>query len=186
MNASVKRVAARKGALTHDAVSRALPRERAYVMWDDAVVGFGLRVSPGGTKSFFVQCRTGAGRRSDRNRKVTLGRFPAMTPADARKRAQALIGAMQDGRDPSQDRARARALPTLGEAVEEWLRITESELKTSSHARYRHGIGPVIAGWHTRRPDHVTREEVAARFAEVTHRRGAATANQGMRALGAV
>ena len=44
MSAGVKRVAARKGALTHAAVSRALPLERPYVLWDDAVVGFGLRI----------------------------------------------------------------------------------------------------------------------------------------------
>ena len=128
MNAGVKRLAVRKGALTHAAVSRAMPLERPYVLWDDAVAGFGLRISPGGTKSFFVQCRTGAGRRGNRNRKITLGRFPAMSPADARKRAQVLVGAMRDGRDPAQERARARALPTLGTAAEEWLRIKAPEV----------------------------------------------------------
>ena len=186
MSAGVKRVAVHKGALTHAAVSRALPLERPYVLWDDAVVGFGLRISPGGTKSFFVQCRTEAGRRSDRNRKITLGRFPALTPGDARKRAQALIGAMRDGRDPAQERARARALPTLGEAVEEWLRVKEPEVTARSLTNYRHSIGAVIAGWHTRRLDRLTREELAARFAEVTSRHGAVTANRAILVLGAL
>ena len=135
MNASAKRVAARKCALTHEAVTRAAPRQRPYVIWDDKVTGLGLRVSPGGTKSFFVQCRTGAGRRTDANRKTTLERFPQLSPADARKRAQALIGAMRDGGDPSQARARARALPTLGESVEDWLRVKEAHVTASTLAR---------------------------------------------------
>ena len=177
MNASAKRVAARKCALTHEAVTRAAPRQRPYVIWDDKVTGLGLRVSPGGTKSFFVQCRTGAGRRTDANRKTTLERFPQLSPADARKRAQALIGAVRDGGDPSQARARARALPTLGEAVEDWLRIKETHVAASTLARYRRGVRATSTGWRTRRLDRVTREDIALRFNEVTRKHGKVDAN---------
>ena len=135
MNASAKRVAARKTNLTLEVVSRALAHQRPYFIWDDRVTGFGLRVSPGGAKSFFVQYRTGAGRRTDANRKTTLGRFPRLSPVDARKRAQALIGSVRDGADPSRERARARALPTLGEAAEAWLRIKEPHVAGSTLAR---------------------------------------------------
>ena len=73
MSAPGKRVAARKSALTGELVSRAESGGAPYVIWDDRLTGFGVRVSPGGTKAFFVQYRTGEGRRTDRNRKLTRG-----------------------------------------------------------------------------------------------------------------
>ena len=186
MSASTKRVAARRCALTQEAVTRAAPRQRPYVIWDDKVTGLGLRVSPGGTKSFFVQCRTGAGRRTDANRKTTLGRFPRLSPADARKRAQALIGSVRDGGDPTLARARARALPTLAEAVEDWLRVKEPHVAARTLAKYTRSVRATSTGWHTRRLDRVTREDIAARFDEVTRRHGKVEANVGIMVLAAV
>ena len=71
-------MAARKSALTREVVSRAEPLGSPYVIWDDRLTGFGVRVSPRGAKSFFVQYRNGEGRRTDPNRKLTLGRFRAL------------------------------------------------------------------------------------------------------------
>ena len=186
MSAGAKRVAARKTTLTHEAVCRAPALRRPYCVWDDRVIGFGLRVSPGGTKSFFVQYRTGGGRRTDANRKTTLGRFPRLSPVDARKRAQALIGSVRDGADPSRARARARALPTLGEAGEAWLRIKEPHVAGSTLARYRYGVAVALGAWRSRRLDRLTREDVATRFDAMTLAHGKASANLGMNVLGAV
>ena len=186
MSERAQRVAARRATLTHDVVSRALPLRSPYAIWDDKVTGFGLRVSPGGTKSFFVQCCTGAGRRTDKNRKITLGRFPPMAPADARKRAQALIGSVRDGGDPAQERARARALPTLGEAAEDWLRIKAPHLAPRSLSKYRHALRIVLNGWHTRRLDCLMRENVASRFESMTRAHGRSSANEGVKVLAAL
>ena len=59
VSARGKRVAARKSALTREVVSRAEPLEAPQVIWDDRLTDFGARVSPGGAKSFFVQCLFG-------------------------------------------------------------------------------------------------------------------------------
>lgn len=45
------------------------------VVWDSEVPGFGLRVTPAGTRSFIFQFRAG---RSEQGR-VTIGRYPAMS-----------------------------------------------------------------------------------------------------------
>ena len=175
-------MAARKSALTGELVSRAEPGAAPYVVWDDRLTGFGLRVSPGGTKSFFVQYRTGEGRRTDRNRKLTLGRYPGLSPSAARKRAQALLGRARDGRDPSRERALSRCMPSVGEAVEAWLETRR--VKEASLALYRRSAAVWLKGWQGRRLDEVTREDVARRFAEVTERHGRVKANLGLIVLG--
>ena len=175
----------RKQVLTSAAASQARPQLKPYVIWDARLTGFGLRVSPGGTKSFFLQYRTGDGRRADANRKVTLGRFPMLSPAAARKRALTLLGAARVASEPSRERPRAQALPQLGEAVEEWLR-TRPRLGNAALMRYRSSIEAMLRGWSTRRLDEVTREDIALRFAEVTQHHGWTQANKGMKVLGAV
>ncbi len=185
MSTRGRRGPSRKQVLTAPAASAATPESKSYVIWDARLTGFGLRVSPGGTKSFFIQYRTGEGRRSDLNRKLTLGRFPLLSPAAARKRAITLLGAVRAGGDPSHERGRARALPRLGEAVEEWLR-TRPRLGDASRARYRSSVAAILKGWSKRRLDEVTREDIALRFAEVTQRHGWTQANKGMKVLGAV
>ena len=182
LSARGKRVAARKGALTGELVSGAEPVGTPYVIWDDRLTGFGLRVSPGGAKSFFVQYRTGEGRRSDRNRKVTLGRYPGLSPSAARKQAQALLGRARDGRDPSRERAVARGLPRVGEAVEAWLGTRN--VADASLQLYRQSAEVWCRGWLGRRLDEVTREDVARRFTEVTERHGRVKANLGVFVLG--
>ena len=182
MSAPGKRVAARKSALTGELVSRAESGGAPYVIWDDRLTGFGVRVSPGGTKAFFVQYRTGEGRRTDRNRKLTLGRYPGLSPGAARKRAQALLGRARDGRDPSRERALARGMPSLGEAVEAWLGTRN--VKEVSLQLYRRSAEAWLKGWLGRRLDAVTREDVARRFAEVTERHGRVKANLGLFVLG--
>ena len=185
MSARGRRAAARKRVLTSATVSEARPQPKRYVIWDARLTGFGLRVSPGGAKSFFIQYRAGEGRRTDANRKMTLGRFPMLSPAAARKQALALLGAVRAGRDPSRERARTRALPRLGDAVEDWLRA-RAGLGDAGLARYRSSIAAMLRGWSARRLDEVTREDLAQRFAEVTQRHGWSQANKGMKVLGAV
>ena len=182
MSARGKRAAARKCALTGAVVSSAEPCDAPYVIWDDHLTGFGVRVSPGGTKAFFVQYRTGQGRRTDRNRKLTLGRHPGLTPGAARKQAQALLGRARDGRDPSRERAVARGLPSMGEAVNAWLGTRN--VKDASLQLYRRSAEVWLKGWLGRRLDEVTRGDIARRFVEVTERHGRVKANLGLFVLG--
>ncbi len=61
------------------------PERGQKTYFDDALPGFGLRVSQGGTKSFVVIY----GRQ---RRLKTLGRYPVLGLADARKQAKKLLG----------------------------------------------------------------------------------------------
>ena len=74
---------------------------RQYVVWDDRVTGLGLRVSPGGTKTFFYQ-----GRVLGKTTKITIGKFGIVTLKQAQERALEWAADMLKGIDPS---AKAKA-----------------------------------------------------------------------------
>jgi hypothetical protein len=69
---------------TVDALSA---RERAYTIFDATTAGFGLRIAPSGTKTFILEYRPGAGGRSVAKRRLTLGRYGAITAEQAREAA---------------------------------------------------------------------------------------------------
>lgn len=64
--------------------------------WDEALPGFGVRVSPSGDKSYFVMYWS-LGRR----RRLTLGKYPELSLADARREAKARMGEVATGKDPA-------------------------------------------------------------------------------------
>lgn len=63
--------------------------------YDDNLKGFGVRVTSGGTKAFFIEKLI--------NRKlsrITLGHYPELTPEMARNKALQLLGQIAMGIDP--------------------------------------------------------------------------------------
>src|SRR5712691_6271736 len=77
---------------------------RQFEAFDARIKGFAVRVSPKGTKAFVVWYRIGS-----KARRLTLGRFPTMSLAEARKRAQEALLQVADGKDPAAEKQRARA-----------------------------------------------------------------------------
>src|SRR5215471_5455740 len=95
--------------LTEAAVSRArVPANQSQVfLWDTTVTGFGLRILPGGSKTFWYQYRTPGGR-SGKTRSVRIGSWPSISLADARKRARDFAGQVARGHDPAAERQEAK------------------------------------------------------------------------------
>jgi hypothetical protein len=67
-----------------------LAAEAGSVVWDGSLKHFGLRVAPGGTKSFIVLL--GSGRRK------AIGRYPTIKLADARAKAKRILAERTLGR----------------------------------------------------------------------------------------
>jgi hypothetical protein len=111
---------------------------RDRIVFDSQVLGFGLRVTPVGTKLFIVQARV-----SGRKRRVTVGTSPAMSLAKARSEALQTLAAMRSGVDPIQERkARLRAAAaksiTVRELSEQWLaEFVIPKLKPRTQFDYR-------------------------------------------------
>jgi len=96
--------------ITKRIVDGAIPADKDYVLWDDELPGYGLRVFPSGKRSYVVQYRKGG-----RSRRVTIGLHGPLTPDDARKQAMILLGSVAKGDDPAEERAIIRRDPTIHE-----------------------------------------------------------------------
>lgn len=86
---------------------------------DTELRGFGVRITASGLKSFILEKRV-----NGRVRRMTLGREGELTVAQARNRAQQLLGQIALGDDAVQKRRRERARQvTLDEVYTEFLRV---------------------------------------------------------------
>jgi integrase len=98
-----------------------VPTDRDVWTWDDEVSGFGLRLTPGGARTFLVQYKTPAGR----TRRLALGRHGRITVEQARRLAQARLGEVAKGGDPSAERHAARVVTegpvTVADLANAWL-----------------------------------------------------------------
>ncbi len=64
-------------------------------VWDERISGFGIRVSKAGTKTFILIYR-----HRGRSRRLTLGRYPVLSLADARDKAIDALRQVNVGTDP--------------------------------------------------------------------------------------
>lgn len=81
------------------------------------VPGFGLRLNPGGSKTWILRYRNEAGR----DRLLKLGRFPTMSPQAARQRAKDRLAEVWGGEDPSRERQEAKEALTVAEFADLYL-----------------------------------------------------------------
>ncbi len=136
-----------------------------------------MRVHPSGAKAFLVNYRAGNGGRKAPNKRVVVGRAGRITPDQARRRAQELLGRVAAGEDPAGERAEARGLPRLGEACEDYIRSGHG-WAASTERGYRRYAALYLGDWFSRPLDSITRRDVESRFRLLTERHGEMPANQ--------
>jgi len=173
-----RRVALHKEVLTVRSVSEARPEARRYIIWDEKLTGFGLRVSPSGTRSYIVQYRTPEPGRRMANRKKVLGRAPEMTPVRARSLAREWLLRVAA-------REHGAAVPTLRTAFESYL-AARPALAEASRTMYRQVLSHHAHDWLDRRLDAIGRADVERRFLDVSAGVGPVAANKLVGLLGAV
>lgn len=104
--------------LTEKRIRDAKPGPKTTILWDDAVKGFGLRVTRAGSKSFVVDYFDAGGKR----RRMTLARASEISLAEARQRAgKELAGVRAGEADMLQRRQEARQAPDVAELCEMFL-----------------------------------------------------------------
>jgi len=105
--------------LTNTVINRATyvgNDNRQYILWDDVIPGFGLRVYPTGRKSFVLSYRA-----NRRKRLYTIGPYGVLTLKQARERAKLLLASVLDGQDPAKDRQLKAKERTFSELCDAYL-----------------------------------------------------------------
>lgn len=107
------------------------------MVWDSELRGFGVRVSPAGSKAFTLKYRTKAGR----VRWATIGRVGVLSLDQARDRAKELLGDVAKGSDPLRQNDNARGAPTLATVAGRFLeQHVAARRKPSTERLYRLAI----------------------------------------------
>lgn len=146
--------------------------------FDTATPGLHLRVSPKGAKSwaYFYRVQTLNGRKQ---RRFTIGRFPALSLADARDQARERYHAIQtENADPAIDRIREIQVVTMTDMAEAYIQKHAKVNKRSwreDERNLRVNVLPVIGALHPKEVErhHVEQilDRIAARGATVMQNR---------------
>lgn len=98
-------------------------RDKDYVVWDDDLPGFGLRVFASGKRSYVIQYRA-----AGRSRRYAIGLHGVWTAETARKEAMAQLGKVARGENPAEERQLDRNAMTVKELAEQYVEAMKAGL----------------------------------------------------------
>lgn len=162
--------------LNHRSVT-ALKVDQRTEFWDESLAGFGVRVTAKGRKSFIHMYR-----HNGRLRRQTLGQFPHLSVADARREYHKARGELAVGVDPEAPADLAREAGTVRELVERYIEEHAKRRKASWEEDDRQLQKDVVPAWGDRLAAEITRADVHALLERVV-RRGAPVGANRLRAL---
>ena len=87
--------------LTNKKIDQLIPDTKSYIVWDNEIRGFGVRVNLNSKKTFILKYRIGQGR-SARVRKPVIGTYGVMKVDEARKIARKWLLEASEGNDPKE------------------------------------------------------------------------------------
>lgn len=189
--------------LTKKVVDREAPTDKDRIVWDADLPGFGLRIRPGGSKTFIAQYRSDRGR-SGATRRFTIGRYGVLTVDEARQEAKKILASVAQGNDPSSARLAKRREMTVSQLIEKFGELGTDHLKARNRrymlARLRHHVVPLLGKkkisevrasdveqfWRDVRDGKTAKDEKTGPRARVIVRGGVGAATRGIRDLSAV
>lgn len=149
--------------------------------YDDTLKGFGVRVTSGGSKAFFIE-KLIKGKLS----RITLGRYPELTVEMARREAQKVLGQIATGVDPLAEKRSSRLKKiTLEKIFNDYLEARKS-LKPKTIYDYKRSMALAFKKWHHVPFTCITKEEVVKQHTYLGKKHGPAYADQAMAILRAL
>ncbi len=118
--------------LTKQIVGNGTPQDHEVIIWDTEVKGLGLRISPGGAKSYILKTRIGGGRTAP-VRKPTLGKAGDLTLIQARTKARAWKALASEGIDPSRHKEISER--TVSDLCKEYMEVHAPRKRSSRDDR---------------------------------------------------
>ena len=144
--------------LTDAGIARLRPREREYTLWDSRIAGLGVRVRPGGGKSY-VHIHTKEGR----TRRTSLGQTASKTIDTARRECLLRKAETTATSNPEPK----PAVPIFADFVAgQWHTAHFEHYKPSTRRTARHILATqLLPGFGTTRLDRISRAQVEHWFA---------------------
>jgi len=109
------------------------PASGSRITYDGDVTGFGARITVAGARAFVLNYRTRAGR----ERRYTIGEFPAWSTVAARQFAGDLKTQIKQGHDPLQVLEEERAAPTIDRLCNRFTEERIPKLRPATADLYR-------------------------------------------------
>jgi integrase len=152
-----------------------LPKGKHKIYWDDRLIGLGIRITDNNSKSFVLRYVI-----NGRERKYTLGGYPALSYSAARDMAIQLKGEITKGHDPLDERQAIQGTPTVKQLAEDFLKAKEKVLRPSTLKDYREFFFKkhIIAKFGNLKIDSIGKKEI-----ENFHRSFSETPRMGNRLL---
>lgn len=142
--------------------------------------GLYLTVTAKGVKSFSYVRRIGS-----RTARMTIGRFPGVTVEQARKEAARLAGEIAQGKDPAEQRRKARGETTLDELFNLYLNNHAKPHKRTWQGD-KNQYGRYLIGWKNRRLSQIRKSDVANLHTKIGRDHGPYAANRLLALLSAM
>jgi integrase len=168
--------------LTDAAIRRSKPKQGMYRMPDER--GLSLQIEPNGTRAWRFRYRF-----SGREKMISLGLYPDVSLADARKRRDDARRDVASSRDPSKVRTAERlaAITTFEGVAREWYATHEPTWAPSHSAKVLLRLENDVFPWIGKLPiDAVTSAEILECLKRVASRGAADTARRIRQCCGAI
>lgn len=149
-----------------------LPAKGARYYHDATLKGFCLAVGAGGSRTFYLYRKVGG-----RPERIKLGRYPDLTPFQARKAAEAAAGSIARGHNPAQERRRVAAEDTLEQLFERYLDL-HAKPRKKTWEDDRKQFDRYLTSWRDRRLSEISRSDVQRLHAKLAKEHGIYAANR--------
>lgn len=149
-------------------------------VFDGSTPAFGVRVTPQGTKSFFVFYRV-----DGKLRRYTLGRWPTLTTGAARSRAREALLIAAGGKDPQRVKGteRRHGKPAFADFVEEFVTSYAKPRNRTWQETHRILKREFVEHWGNRAIHKITRSDVLGVLDTVVARGSPSQANAALAAI---
>ena len=159
--------------LTKRNVDALEPRTKPYVVYDDDLKGFGLKVFPSGAMSWIVEYRPGGGGRRTNKKRMTIGSLDKLESGQARDFAKARLADVALGSDPLGDRQKKRKEVTVSEMLDRFVAeyVPVHYAETTKREVLRHIEKNIRPAFGSRKVAELSRAEIKAWHSKFANRK---------------
>ena len=145
--------------LTDRAITKLKATDGRLDVPDGKVPGLSLRVTPSGSKSWALRYRLGGGR-AGRLRRITLGQYPVVGLATARRKATTVLRKVDAGDDPAEEKIESRRADTIEALAREYIERHAKPHKRSWREDSRMLDRDILPAWRHVKVQDLTRRNV--------------------------